>query len=62
MKQYILSGVALLALLLPSCSEDRLEIPQKGVVDFSSFYTAENAENAATFIYQTSMYGHWCGI
>lgn len=61
MKQYILSGVALLALLLPSCSEDRLDIPQKGVVDFSSFYTAENAENAATFIYQTSMYGHWCG-
>lgn len=62
MKQYILSGVALLALLLPSCSEDRLEVPQKGVVDYSSFYTAENAENAATFVYQTTMYGLWDGI
>ena len=62
MKQYIISGIALLALMLPSCSEDNLEIPQKGVVDYDSFYSdPKNAENAATFVYQTGSYAHWCG-
>lgn len=61
MKQYIISGVALLALMLPSCSEDNLEIPKKGVVSYEEFYSdPHNAENAATFVYQTGQYAHWC--
>ena len=62
MKQYILAGTALLALMLPSCSEDNLDIPHKGVVSYEEFYSdPNNAENAATFVYQTGMYAHWLG-
>ena len=62
MKQYILAGTALLALMLPSCSEDNLDIPHKGVVSYEDFYSdPNNAENAATFVYQTGMYAHWLG-
>lgn len=63
MKKYIISGVAMLALMLPSCSEDNLEIPKKGVVSYEDFYSdPHNAENAATFVYQTGMYAHWCAL
>jgi hypothetical protein len=59
MKQYILSGVALLALMLPSCSEDNLEIPKKGVVTADMFYqNPENAENAVAYVYERGMAAH----
>lgn len=62
MKQYILAGTALLALMLPSCSEDNLDIPHKGVVSYEDFYSdPHNAENAATFVYQTGQFAHWLG-
>lgn len=62
MKQYILSGAAIIALLFASCSEDNLDIEQKGVVSYESFYgDPANAENAAVFLYQTAQYGHWLG-
>ena len=59
MKQYILSGVALLALMLPSCSEDNLEIPKKGVVTADMFYSdPANAENAVAYVYERGMAAH----
>lgn len=62
MKQYILAGTALMALMLPSCSEDNLDIPHKGVVGYEEFYSdPHNAENAATFVYQTGQFAHWLG-
>lgn len=62
MKQYILVGTALIALMLPSCSEDNLDIPHKGVISYEEFYSdPNNAENAATFVYQTGMFAHWLG-
>lgn len=40
------------ALLLSSCSEDKLDIPQKGVIDIDSFYeTDEDAESALVALY-----------
>lgn len=59
MKQYILSGVALLALMLPSCSEDNLEIPKKGVVTADMFYQdPANAANAVSYVYERGMAAH----
>ena len=59
MKQYILSGVALLALMLPSCSEDNLEIPKQGVVTADMFYQdPANAANAVTYVYERGMAAH----
>lgn len=63
MKHYILSGMALLALMIASCSEDNLDIPQKGVVSYESFYSdPNNAENAVAYVYQAGMFSHWCGL
>ena len=62
MKKYILSGIALLTLMLPSCKEDNLDIPRKGTVTSEMFYSdPENAENAATYVYHAGQYGHVLG-
>ena len=48
--KYILA--LLLVLLFTACSEDRLDIPQKGVIGIESFYkTDEDAESAVVAMY-----------
>ncbi|MBQ5416703.1 MAG: hypothetical protein IIU23_05890 [Bacteroidales bacterium] len=52
MKKYIIPLIFAAGLLFSACSEDRLEIPQKGVIPMESFYiTDEDAESAATAMY-----------
>ncbi|MBO7118212.1 MAG: RagB/SusD family nutrient uptake outer membrane protein [Bacteroidales bacterium] len=53
MKKYITLLLCAVGLLLVSCNQDRLEIPQKGVVPVESFYiTDEDAESAMTALYE----------
>ena len=48
--KYILPLI--LVLLFTACSEDRLEIPQKGVISIESFYkTDEDAQSALVAAY-----------
>ena len=48
--KYIL--VLLLVMLFAACSEDRLEIPQKGIISIDSFYkTDADAESALVAMY-----------
>ena len=52
MKKIIFLLICAAGLILTSCSEDLLEIPQKGVIPVESFYiTDEDAESAATAMY-----------
>ncbi|MBR5432572.1 MAG: RagB/SusD family nutrient uptake outer membrane protein [Bacteroidales bacterium] len=52
MKKYIVLLICAAGLLFASCSQDRLDIPQKGVIPMESFYiTDEDAESAATAMY-----------
>lgn len=56
MKKLIYISIAILtASIFASCSQDLLEIPQKGVVPYEEFYdgSAENAAGAAVTIYQS---------
>ena len=56
MKKIIYISIAILtASIFASCSQDLLEIPQKGVVPYEDFYdgSAENAAGAAVTIYQS---------
>ena len=53
MKKYIALLLCAVGFLLVSCSQDRLEIPQKGVVPVEAFYnTDEDAESALTALYE----------
>ena len=53
MKKYIIPLLCALGFLLVSCSQERLEIPQKGVVTMEEFYqTDEDAESALTSLYE----------
>ena len=53
MKKYIALLLCAVGFLLVSCNQDRLEIPQKGVVSMDSFYiTDEDAESAMTSLYE----------
>lgn len=52
MKKYKYIFVLLLVVIFTACSEEKLEIPQKGVIDVSSFYiTDEDAESALVAAY-----------
>ena len=56
MKKIIYIAIAILtASIFASCSQDLLEIPQKGVVPYEEFYdgSPENAAGAAVTIYQS---------
>ena len=56
MKKLIYISIAILtASIFASCSQDLLEIPQKGVVPYEEFYdgSPENAAGAAVTIYQS---------
>ena len=56
MKKIIYIAIAILtASIFASCSQDLLDIPQKGVVPYEEFYdgSAENAAGAAVTIYQS---------
>lgn len=56
MKKIIYISIAILtASIFASCSQDLLEIPQKGVVPYEDFYdgSPENAAGAAVTIYQS---------
>ena len=53
MKKIIIPIIASCIAFLPSCSEDNLEIDQKGVISIESFYkTDEDAEAAMVAVYQ----------
>lgn len=53
MKKIIIPIIASCIAFLPSCSEDNLEIEQKGVTSINSFYkTDEDAEAAMVAVYQ----------
>ena len=50
--KYIFPLLFVAVLLFTACSEDKLEIPQKGVVTIDSFYeTDDDAESAMTAAY-----------
>lgn len=52
MKKFKYIFPLLFVLLFSACSEDRLDIPQKGVIDINSFYkTDEDAKSALTAAY-----------
>ena len=56
MKKIIYISLAILtASIFASCSQDLLEIPQKGVVPYEEFYdgSPENAAGAAVTVYQS---------
>jgi len=58
MKKSIYIGIASAAILAvaSSCSQSLLEIPQKGVIAYESFYkTAEDAESAMVSVYNQAM-------
>src|SRR5574344_2046891 len=59
MKKILLSIATLTVVLsFTACNQDRLDIPQKGVVPIEQFYqTEEDAESAAVTVYNTVMYG-----
>ena len=52
---YIIAAIAALT-FSASCSQERLEIPQKGVIDYDDFYngSTESALSAATSCYQAA--------
>ena len=56
----------LLVLLFTACSEERLDIPQKGVIGIESFYkTDEDAQAALATVYNylwTTTYANALGI
>ena len=53
MKKYIISALVVCIAMFTSCSEDKLDIPQKGVTPTSQFYhTDEDAEAALVAAYQ----------
>ena len=53
MKKYIIPLLCALGFLLVSCNQDRLEIPQKGVISIDDFYqTDDDAESAMTALYE----------
>lgn len=57
MKKYIIPAVLLSATAFTACDEDRLEIPQKGVVTVDSFYSDDaSAEAAMVAAYQGFLY------
>lgn len=52
MKKYIFPLLLSVVLLFNACSEDNLDIPQKGVISIDDFYiTDEDAESAVTALY-----------
>ena len=57
MKKTILATLALVGVLAGVSCQDRLEIPQKGVIAIENFYqTEEDAESAAVNIYNAGTY------
>ena len=62
MKRYILSILSILAVLIfPSCSQEKLEIEQKGVLETEAYYAKANDEQAESLIvpiYRTL----WTGV
>ena len=65
MKKTIIFGISLVVALLAfsSCSQSRLEIPQKGVVAYEAFYdgSEESAESAALSAYAAGIKAHNLG-
>ena len=65
MKKNILSVISVAAVLFAfsACSQSLLEIPQKGVIDYESFYdgSAESAESAALNAYAAGIKCHNLG-
>jgi|SRR5574344_220743 hypothetical protein len=59
MKKYIIPALVLAALSLASCSQDKLEIVQQGVITNDSFYNGsdESAESALNAAYDQAMRG-----
>lgn len=57
MKRYLTGLLAIAALCLVSCNQDRLNEDQKGVISMESFYqTADDAESAVIAAYRAGMY------